>query len=162
MRISRNGFTLIEILVVLLIVGITATFALMAFGDFGGSRRIAMGAEHFLRYVQLAQHQALIEGNTLGVVLHDSRYQLVRFKPPNAWQPLTGAAVFKPQHFPADAHWQLNAAINYPGGPRIIIQPTGDLTAFTITFFSAAKTSIATVTGSADGSLSLQLAKQHD
>ncbi len=39
-RADLNGFTLIEILVVIVIVGITLSFALLAFGDFGSERRI--------------------------------------------------------------------------------------------------------------------------
>ncbi len=37
---NHKGFTLIEILIVLMIIGITLSFAILSFGDFGEGRKV--------------------------------------------------------------------------------------------------------------------------
>ncbi len=46
----NKGFTLIEILIVIVIIGITIGFALLAFGDFGESKRIIAALEQVEKY----------------------------------------------------------------------------------------------------------------
>src|SRR5438552_7864051 len=95
-------FTLIEILVVVLIIGTTAGFALLAFGDFGAGRRILMAADQVKYTIKLAQQQAILEAGTLGVQLSASGYQVHRFKSPNTWEAISQKGVFKGQIFPKD------------------------------------------------------------
>ena len=45
MTVNNKGFTLIEVMVVVVIIGITIGFAMLSFGDFGQSRRLLTAAE---------------------------------------------------------------------------------------------------------------------
>ncbi len=153
---NNRGFTLIEILVVLLIIGITLGFAMLAFGDFGGNRRIIVAAEQFVNYVKFIQQDAILETGTLGIKLDQNGYQVMRFIPLKNWQPMLKKGVFHQQRFPSNAlvHLENNSQMD---GPQIIINAAGDMSAFSLNFGSKKQANIARVIGGRDGSVALQL-----
>lgn len=152
-KIKQKGFTLIEILVVILTVGITLGFALLAFGDFGSTRRITVAAEEFIDYVKLVQQQAIITSNTLSIRVSQDGYQALRLQQHLAhkphWQPMS-QTVFRLQKFPHDA------TVNLQKAKYLIVHPSGDMTAFTLIFKSAKQTPVVSVIGTHNGILRLQ------
>ena len=87
---TKRGVTLIEILVVLAIIGITLGFALLAFGDFGASRRVVASAEQFLNQVKLLEQQAVLTSTTFGIqfdpAASPTSFRVLRFQPSSGWQ----------------------------------------------------------------------------
>ena len=155
-RENTRGFTLIEILVVVLIVGITLGFALLSFGDFGSRRRIVISAEQFVNYVKFVQQQAIMETSTLGILLNKNDYQVLRFQPPSSWQAMPQKSVFHQQHFPANAIVNLENRIKRAGWPQIIINSSGDMTAFKLLLGSTQEANIAKVVALSNGAISVQ------
>lgn len=155
---NNRGFTLIEILVVLLIIGITLGFALLAFGDFGRERRIVVAAEYFLNYVKFAEQQAILENNTLGILMDQSNYQLLRFQPPNQWQRLSNKNVFRQQHFPSNTIIHLDMEKNSGNAQNnmIVINTSGDITPFRLHLGSNEHHDVIRVLGMRDGTVTLQ------
>lgn len=153
-----KGFTLIEILVVVLIIGITLGFALLAFGDFGSKRRIVMAAEQFVNYVKLVQQQAIVETSTLGISINQNSYQVLRFQTPSNWQLMPQKSIFHQQRFPDNAIVHIDQPAQIKGTPQIIINASGDMTAFKLNFGSAKDIDIATVVADHNGTVALQLA----
>ena len=156
-RESSHGFTLIEILVVMLIIGITLGFALLAFGDFGSKRRIVMATEHFVNYVKFVQQQAILEASTLGIRIHKNSYQVVRFQTPAHWQVMSQKQVFHQQHFPEDTVVRLENLTAEKGNPQIIINSSGDMTAFKLNISSVKHIDIAQVIGTHNGAVVMRL-----
>ena len=154
---KNKGFTLIEILVVILIIGITLGFALLAFGDFGGKRRIVIAAEQFVNYVKFIQQEAILETGTLGITFDKNGYYVMRFAPPKKWLPMPPKSVFHQQHFPSNAVVHLESSLNKTGEPQIIINAAGDMTAFKLNFGSNKQMNIADVIGERDGTIVLQV-----
>lgn len=154
---NKQGFTLIEILVVILIIGITLGFALLAFGDFGGKRRIVIAAEQFVNYVKFIQQEAILEMGTLGIVFDNNGYHVVRFQPPKSWQLMPSKGIFHQQRFPSNAIVHLESSLNKTGEPQIIINAAGDMTAFKLNFGSNKQNNIAYVIGERDGTIALQV-----
>ena len=148
---NSNGFTLIEILVVIVIVGITLGFALLAFGDFGSQRRILVAAEQFVNYVKFVEQQSILETSTLGIRFNQNNYQVLRFQAPQTWLSMPKKSVFHPQHFPGDAIIRLETPIKNSSNPPIVINASGDMTAFKLIVGSVKNSNIATVIGSSNG-----------
>ena len=156
---NKNGFTLIEILVVVLIIGITLGFALLAFGDFGRERRIILAAEHFVNYVKFAEQQAILETSTLGILLSNNSYQLSCLHSQNHWQAMPQKSVFRQQYFPSDAVVHLDNAAKKSDNPQIIINSSGDITPFKLSFGSHENVKVAVVIGEDNGVVAMQLVK---
>jgi general secretion pathway protein H len=154
---NKGGFTLIEILVVLLIIGISLGFALLAFGDFGGDRRIIMAAEQFVNYIQFIQHEALLENNTLGIRLDQNSYQMMRFDTTNNWQTVPSKNIFRPHYFPRNAMIQFDGTTVKSPNPQIIINPSGDMNNFILTVGTSKLKNLVKVVGYYNGSITLQL-----
>lgn len=156
MRANRCGFTLIEILVVLLIIGITMGFALLAFGDFGSTRRIIVAAEHFKSYVKLVQQQAILETSTFGINFKTDGYQVLRFTPPASWTPMPIKSIFHRQHVVKDLVISIERTSSNRANPAIIINSAGDMNAFTIDFGSTKQTIITRIVGMPNGTILLK------
>ena len=156
-RERSHGFTLIEILVVVLIIGITLGFALLAFGDFGSKRRIVMAAEQFVNYVKFVQQQAILETSTLGISLNKNNYQVLRFQTPTDWQVMPQKNIFREQHFPDNAVVSIETTTNRKGAPQIIINSSGDMTPFKLNISSERQINIASVIGKSNGTIAIQL-----
>lgn len=155
MRVNQ-GFTLLEIMVVLVIVGITFGFALISFGDFGQSRRVLMAADQFVNTVRLAQQQAVLESSTLGISIKDKSYQIYRFNPPASWMPVSDKGIFGRQYFPDNAFLHFTSAAGLKTrGPEIIINASGDMTPFKLSI-ATKNESLKTLIGRHDGLLSFK------
>lgn len=159
MRKNRHnrGFTLIEILIVLVIIGITFGFALIAFGDFGENRRILFSVEQLANTLRLAQQQAILETSTLGLRIDNASYQVLQLN--NAlWKPISEKGVFKMTYFPQDTHITLKTNhATPPGTPAIIISASGDMTPFTLSFGSKQDPNLASLIGKRNGVLQLNV-----
>jgi len=158
-RGNLHGFTLIEILVVVLIIGITIGFALLAFGDFGSNRRILMSAEQFVNYVKFVQHQSILETSTLGIRLNQNSYQVLRFEAPSNWQVMPKNSIFHQQQFPDSAIVYFENTTDKNGNPQIIINSSGDMTAFKLTVGSSKQAIITRIIGESNGAITLQFLK---
>lgn len=151
----HKGFSLIEILVVLLIIGITLGFALLAFGDFGEKRRIVNTAEQFKNYVKLVQQQAILETSTLGIQITQQGYRVFFLDSAGKWQPMPPKGIFRNHLFPDKivTHFRETQGKHHL---IITLQASGDMSAFKLDFGTQKKADIVTVIGDQDGELTLK------
>ncbi|KTD59199.1 general secretion pathway protein LspH [Legionella shakespearei DSM 23087] len=151
---TNRGFTLIEILIVIVIIGITVGFALIAFGDFGESKRILFAADQLGNTLKLAQQQAILEHGTLGLKIDNTSYQILKLHNASEWKPISNKGVFKVHYFPHNTVITLKTNNKASvGAPSIIIGSSGDITPFTLDFGINKENTIVTLTGSANGTL---------
>jgi prepilin-type N-terminal cleavage/methylation domain-containing protein len=130
MRIkAARAFTLIEILVVIVIIGISCHFAVLAFGDFGLRRAARVSLQDFERYIILIRYQAVVESQTLGIEIMPQRYATKIFKH-DKWQNLRKNSNIYHKNFPQ----RLTAKLSKPQDNIIAIDATGDIDAFTLEF----------------------------
>ncbi len=84
------GFTLIEILVVLVIVGIIVAVALLSFGTLGDNRNLETEARRLSTLIQMANDDATIQGRDFGLEVMQTGYRFVEFDPfLNQWFEVT-------------------------------------------------------------------------
>lgn len=155
---NNRGFTLIEIMIVIVIIGITVGFALIAFGDFGEGKRIQFAAEQLVNTMRLAQQQAILETSTLGLRIDNKSYQILQLQN-SQWSPMSNKGIFKATYFPNNTLITLNTHQRAPiGTPPIIITASGDMTPFTLSFGSTKEGQLVVLTGRRNGDLILRAA----
>lgn len=156
---NSQGFTLIEIMVVIVIIGITVGFALIAFGDFGESKRILFAAEQLANNLRLAQQQAILQTQTLGLRIDNQGYQILQLQNSTQWSPLSNKGIFKPNYFPQNTVISLNTnSVSLSGTPAIIISTSGEMTPFTLSFESTKGDKIGLLIGKRSGDLQFKTA----
>lgn len=82
----NKGFTLIEVLVVLIIVAIITSVAVLAFGHFGQTRREKMILEVFSETIQTAKQQAIVTPMVLGLSINKNGYCYYQYQPDQSWR----------------------------------------------------------------------------
>ncbi len=84
------GFTLIEILVVLVIVGIIVAAALLSLGTLGDDRNLQTEARRLTTLLQMATDDATIQGRDFGIEVMSAGYRFVEHDPLlNQWFEVT-------------------------------------------------------------------------
>lgn len=150
----NKGFTLTEILIVIVIIGLILGFASLAFGDFGKSKRLLFAVEHLQNTLELAQQQAILNTSTYGLQINNNSYQILKFNNQSQWVPASVKGVFKTYYFPSDTLVTLQSALSpSSSAPEIILSPTGQMTPFTLTFGTPQEKEVALLIGQVNGDL---------
>ena len=77
----RSGFSLIEILVVIVIIGIVSSVALLSLGLLGDDRELQTEARRLISLVEVAQDEAVMQGRELGLEFMAHSYRFVEYDP---------------------------------------------------------------------------------
>jgi general secretion pathway protein H len=147
MNQKQKGFTLLEILIILVIFAITMGFAVLTFGDFGKSRQVRVAAEAFQQVVQYFREQAILGSTNYTIKISSAEYRVLQSKLlPNQ---------------SSDVPRQLSKT-NLPSG--VIVSPastiqiysTGNVTAFKLIFGSTAHPNLFRLIGHANGNIMIE------
>lgn len=158
----QKGFTLIELMIVLVILGITFGFALIAFGDFGESRKLLFSAEQLINTLNLGQQQAVLESGTLGLRIDNTGYQMLQ-RTNAQWVPISNTGVFKMTYFPKGTRITLKTNVPMPrGAPSIILNSSGSMTPFILSLARNEEAPSAVLIGKNNGELSLNPKQSED
>lgn len=160
-RHSRHSaFTLIEILIVVVIVGITITFALLAFGDFGQSRRVKAQAERIAMLIPLAEQQAILQPSVYGIRFQPHSYQFYRYLTASNhqrghWEKISNDKLFKPYQLSQRISLSLKATLTATPQPQIVITNTGDITPFELAISSTGHKPLYRISVKSNGNVNL-------
>ncbi|WP_227545848.1 type II secretion system minor pseudopilin GspH [Marinobacter fonticola] len=140
MRRSR-GFTLIEIMVVMVVVGLLAVIAVVNMGGGAQQRELENAAREMFLLMQTASEQAVLNNQEMGLVVDDESYRFVAYNGlEQIWEP-QGERLFAKRQVP---EWM---ALTYqteddlptlPGGgedddapqPDLVFFSSGEMTPF--------------------------------
>ncbi|AMO58281.1 type II secretion system minor pseudopilin GspH [Endozoicomonas montiporae] len=95
MRHHHKGFTLLEIMLVLLLLGLATSVVVPNITFSNGSAELQRAAERFAALVETAHEEAILSGRDLGVVINDNDYEFVQFGE-EGWESITQDRLLRP------------------------------------------------------------------
>ncbi|MEA1082156.1 type II secretion system minor pseudopilin GspH [Marinobacter qingdaonensis] len=99
-RTQQSGFTLIEILVVLIIVGLLASLAVFTFGGSSQQRELENEVRDLYLLMQTASEQAVFNNRELGLQIFPEGYQFVAYEDESGDWAASGERLFRSRSFP--------------------------------------------------------------
>lgn len=156
------GFTLLEVLVVMVLIGIISSFAVLTVGR-NPPQRLTEEGQRLAALITLQQQEALLTGEMRGIQFHTSGYAMYRFNAQQGWQPLAIDDYLVRRNLPTDIELQLwveqrRIALENAHSPQVLLLNNGEMTAFSVIFSQAhiaTNTPPYRVTGDALGRLTL-------
>ncbi len=165
-KINVNGFTLIEILIVMVIISIVTSVALLKFNR-NENKRLASFANELTQTLLLAEEQAMLQPAVIGMSLNENSFQFSTYESregkSKTWRPLQDSVLRK---YEISSDIQVNLEINHQfvslsddetiKSPQIIFSINGEVTPFVITISKKGKQTRYKIIGEADGSITQQ------
>lgn len=160
-KLRHAGFTLMEVMLVILLMGLTAAAVTMSIGNSGPKQALERTAQQFMAATELVLDETVLSGHFVGVVVDNTRYQFVYYKD-GQWHPLEQDRILSEkqmdpgvtlnlvldglplvQEDEKDISWfeepliELSAADKkkHPE-PQILLFPSGEMSAFELSFIA--------------------------
>jgi general secretion pathway protein H len=155
-RTLHRGFTLVEIMVVVVIAGIISSIVIMSMNVVGDDRDLQQEVYRMGSLVDLAADEATLQGRDFGLEILRAGYRFVEHDPyTNRWAEIIGDDILRPRQLPEDFEFELfiedrrvqlteQAAETESGGddmnrgaenyaPHALLLSSGDLSPFDLT-----------------------------
>lgn len=147
----QSGFTLLEVLLVAMLMGLVATAVTLSMGGARGDRELDKQARRFMATLQLAQEYAVMDGRLVGLRIEENGWQfMLRQAKDRSWLALTGDKQIGQQQLPDN----MQLALTLEGfgwqpepdeeseqqrdeqirTPQLLIFPGGELSPFELRF----------------------------
>lgn len=139
-RARGAGFTLLELLVVLFLVGLLTSIVVLSSATAGLERRLEDEAARLAGLLELASENSVLTGRELAVGFQPGGYAFFYFEG-NDWQPLQSGELFRPRQLGSDMQLSLiveETEIDLSERtshvePHIIMYSSGDVSPFLVT-----------------------------
>ena len=102
----ENGFTLLELLVVVVIVAILFTYTTLAIRSDSPADNIKKEAQRMERLIQLALEESILRGEEYGIEIYLDGYRFLRFTE-NQWLPLSDDKILRDRELPLDMELEM-------------------------------------------------------
>lgn len=136
---NNTGFTLLEVLVVVLIIGIILSFAVLKVSDRSRSETAGQETERLAALLKLSSEEAVLQAREFALQLTAGGYEFLMLDK-DAWKTLKDDDLLRPRRLPAEV--TLSATIEGETTtpqdgrdkqqPRIYLLSSGEMTAFTL------------------------------
>lgn len=146
----QAGFTLLEVLLVAMLMGLVATAVTLSMGGARGDRELDKQARRFMAVLQQAQEYSVMDGRLVGLRVEDNGWQFMqRAAKDRKWQVMSGDKLLDRVELPDNIQlsielegfsWRTDSDEKYEKGrdekertPQVFIFPGGELTPFVLT-----------------------------
>ncbi len=107
-RSPQPGFTLIEILVVIVVIGIIVSIGMLSLGVLGDDRHLRREAFRIGSLLEVAQDEAVMQGREFGLEVMLTSYRFVEFDPfQRLWAEVQTDDVFRARQLPDGIEFDL-------------------------------------------------------
>jgi general secretion pathway protein H len=167
-RSAARGFTLVEILVVVVIVAIIASMVVLSVNVLGKDDEIAQETRRLSALLEMTREQAEMQNRDFGLRLEERRYDFVRYDVRRGeWATVPGESLYRVRELPPGLRFRLflearEAILKPPSDrkkprpPQVMFLSSGDLTAFELKLLREDSDHEATITGKVDGSIEVK------
>ena len=133
-----HGFTLLEVMVVMVLIGIITSFAVLSVGG-GPQDRLAEEGRRLAALLELHQQEAILRGEVRGVLFTRSGYALLSQNDKGEWQAPAAEALLTRRELPDDltlSLWVENRPVDLRGAdrPQVWLLNSGEATEFVAVF----------------------------
>lgn len=160
-----SGFTLLEVLVVLVIIGIITAMAVVSTGVLGGDRQMDEEAQRLQAVLAQAREESMLDGRDVGMRVDRQGYDFLRYNGRvAAWEPVVGDMLLRERELPEG----LNAALRLearevelksrtaptedePAMPQVMVLASGDVVPFELLLRRDGTDEIRRIAGSIEG-----------
>jgi general secretion pathway protein H len=176
-----GGFTLLEILVVVVIIGIVTVGALLSLSFTGPDRELHNEGDRLADLMNYAQEQGELQTRELGLYCTDHSYKFLAFDARrNLWVPIMDDDALRPRTLPdaiklqldiegrevvlatlADEQKKPSAPAPVDLQPHVMIFSNGDLTSFRVTLAREGNELAVTVLPDHQGKIKVKIPKDH-
>ena len=116
---AQHGFTLLEILVVLVIIGVMISIATLSIGLLGKDRQVEEETRRFWAVLGQAREEAELQSIDLAIFVSASDYEFLRFDTRrNEWQPVVDDRLYAQRTLPEGLRFRL-----WLEGREILLKP---------------------------------------
>jgi general secretion pathway protein H len=160
----HGGFTLLEILVVVVIIAVLTTVAMLSIGVLGTDRELDAEGDRYSDVVAAAAEQSQLEGRDFGIWFGPARYQVLTYvQQTQQWDSIADDRLYASHELPAGVQVavelegrQLPLGVGQPGAPRVpqvLLYSSGDASPYRLTLTRDGSESRWLVDGQPDGTL---------
>jgi general secretion pathway protein H len=164
-----SGFTLLEVLVVIVIIGIITTMALVSTRVLGGDHEMDKEARRLVAVLTQAREEAMLQGRDLGLRLDAGGYDFLLYDGRiERWELAVEDPLLRERAFPDGLEAELwlearNVKLPartaptdaMPAQPQVVVMASGDLIPFEIRLRRAGTEEVRAVIGNAEGNLDI-------
>ena len=157
-NLNHRGFTLIEIITVVFIIGVILTFASLSVGQHS-DQTLEEEAKRLHYLIKLASEESVLRSTSMAMEFSKEGYQFVLFAG-DQFMPVEDDKLFRKREFPGDMEIEMELygqAVSFDDKervPRIYILSSGEMTEFKISL-SLEDSQPYTVTGNIIGQVQL-------
>ncbi len=166
-----TGFTLLELLVVLIIIGIIVSFAVVSVSRRGPLDQLEEEAKRLQTLLHVAKDEAVLQAWQIGVRFHEDGYAFLILTE-EGWRPPADDQILRTRTLPEDIRAQLSVeseevSLDVPGeeeesedgedpGPQVLLLSSGEATPFELVLRHEAVDGSVTLIGNLKGELELE------
>jgi general secretion pathway protein H len=137
----QRGFTLLELMVVIVIIGVILTFAALSTGGDTRAEQLQREATRLMALIDMASQQAVLRSEQLAIRFGDTDYEFMLLQA-GKWNALQDDGPLRARELPEGVELRLELEENPPPGlqaedaeaPQVFLLSSGEMTPFTLTF----------------------------
>ena len=162
---SVSGFTLLEVLVVLVIIGIITAMAVVSTSVLGGDRQLDEEAQRLQAVLAQAREESMLDGRDVGLRVDRQGYDFLRFNGRvGAWELIAGDALLRERELPGGVNASLrlesrdvelapraSPTEDLPPQPQVVVMASGDVIPFELLLRRDGSDEVRRIAGTVDG-----------